>query len=158
MTTGRITAEFEQAFAERVGAAHAVSVNSATAGLHLALEAAGIGPGDEVIVPTWTFTASAEVVRYLGADPVLVDVDPDTLALDLSLAERAVTDRTRAVIPVHFAGLPMDPAPLRELRVGPRPRRSSRTPRTPSPPATPVSASAAGDQPQRCSASTPPRP
>ena len=115
MTTGQVTAEFEQAFAARVGAAHAVSVNSATAGLHLALEAAGIGPGDEVIVPTWTFTASAEVVRYLGADPVLVDVDRDTLALDLSLAERAVTDRTRAVIPVHFAGLPMDPAPLREL-------------------------------------------
>ena len=69
VTTGRITAEFERAFAERVGAAHAVSVNSATAGLHLALEATGIGPGDEVIVPTWTFTATAEVVRYLGATP-----------------------------------------------------------------------------------------
>jgi dTDP-4-amino-4,6-dideoxygalactose transaminase len=109
VTTGRITSQFEEAFAARVGAAHAVSVNSATAGLHLALEAAGVGPGDEVIVPTWTFTASAEVVRYLGADPVLVDVDPDTLALDLDLAEKAVGRRTRAVIPVHFAGLPMDP-------------------------------------------------
>lgn len=115
VTTGQITAQFEQAFAERVGATYAVSVNSATAGLHLALEAAGIGPGDEVIVPTWTFTASAEVVRYLGADPVLVDVEPDTLALDLARAADAVTDRTRAVIPVHFAGLPMDPAPLADF-------------------------------------------
>jgi dTDP-4-amino-4,6-dideoxygalactose transaminase len=115
VTTGQVTARFEEAFAARVGAAHAVSVNSATAGLHLALEAAGIGPGDEVIVPTWTFTASAEVVRYLGADPVLVDVEPETLALDLSLADKAVTARTRAIIPVHFAGLPMDPAALHEL-------------------------------------------
>jgi dTDP-4-amino-4,6-dideoxygalactose transaminase len=115
VTTGRISAEFEQAFAERVGAKHAVAVNSATAGLHLALEAAGIGPGDEVLVPTWTFTASAEVVRYLGADPVLVDVDPDTLALDLALAEKSVTDRTRGLIPVHFAGLPMDPRALTEF-------------------------------------------
>jgi dTDP-4-amino-4,6-dideoxygalactose transaminase len=113
VTTGRITQQFERAFAERVGASHAIAVNSATAGLHLALEAAGIGPGDEVLVPTWTFTASAEVVRYLGADPVLVDVDADTLALDLGLAAKAVTDRTRAVIPVHFAGLPMDPVALR---------------------------------------------
>lgn len=115
VTTGRITTEFERAFAERVGAAHAVSVNSATAGLHLALEAAGVGPGDEVIVPTWTFTASAEVVRYLGADPVLVDVEPETLALDLARAEKAVTPRTRAVIPVHFAGLPMDPRSLADF-------------------------------------------
>lgn len=115
ITTGRITADFERAFAARVGAAHAVAVNSATAGLHLALEAAGIGPGDEVIVPTWTFTASAEVVRYLGADPVLVDVDPNTLALDLDLAAKSVTDRTRGVIPVHFAGLPMDPHALADF-------------------------------------------
>lgn len=115
VTTGKISAEFEQAFAERVGAAHAVAVNSATAGLHLALEAAGIGPGDEVLVPTWTFTASAEVVRYLGADPVLVDVEPDTLALDLTLAAKKITDRTRGVIPVHFAGLPMDPQALTDF-------------------------------------------
>ncbi|MDF1604298.1 DegT/DnrJ/EryC1/StrS aminotransferase family protein [Nocardioides sp. YIM 152315] len=112
LTTGRITAEFEREFAEAVGAAHAVAVTSATAALHLALEAAGVGPGDEVLVPTWTFTASAEVVRYLGADPVMVDVDASTMALDLERAAKAVTDRTKAVVPVHFAGLPMDPAAL----------------------------------------------
>ncbi|MFC6041439.1 DegT/DnrJ/EryC1/StrS family aminotransferase [Nocardioides hankookensis] len=112
LTTGRLTAQFEQEFAATVGATHAVAVTSATAALHLALEAAGIGPGDEVLVPTWTFTASAEVVRYVGAEPVLVDVEPDTLALDLERAVGRVTDRTRAVIPVHFAGLPMDPVAL----------------------------------------------
>jgi dTDP-4-amino-4,6-dideoxygalactose transaminase len=112
VTTGKITALFEEEFAETVGARHAVAVTSATAALHLGLEAAGVGPGDEVLVPTWTFTASAEVVRYLGADPVLVDVDPSTLALDLERAAKAVTDRTRAVVPVHFAGLPMDPVAL----------------------------------------------
>ncbi|GAA4706430.1 DegT/DnrJ/EryC1/StrS aminotransferase family protein [Nocardioides conyzicola] len=112
LTTGTVTAAFEREFAERVGAAHAVALNSATAGLHLALEAAGIGPGDEVLVPTWTFTASAEVVRYLGADPVFVDVDPTTLTLDLDLAEQKVTSRTRGVVPVHFGGLPMEPVSL----------------------------------------------
>ena len=91
---------------------HAVALNSATAGLHLALEALGIGPGDEVIVPTWTFTATAEVVSYLGATPVLVDVLPDSLNIDLSAAEAAVTPRTRAVMPVHFAGLPVERASL----------------------------------------------
>ncbi len=97
------------------GPLHAVAVNSATAGLHLALEALGIGPGDEVIVPTWTFTATAEVVRYVGADPVIVDVDPDTLNLDLAAAAAAVGPRTRAIIPVHFAGLPVDRAGLAGL-------------------------------------------
>ncbi len=84
-----------------------VAVNSATAGLHLALEALGIGPGDEVIVPTWTFTATAEVVRYLGATPIIVDVQEDTLGIDLDQAAQAVTSRTKAVMPVHFAGLPV---------------------------------------------------
>ncbi|MFC7495358.1 MULTISPECIES: DegT/DnrJ/EryC1/StrS family aminotransferase [unclassified Nocardioides] len=115
LTTGRLTAEFEREFAESVGAAHAVAVTSATAALHLALEAAGIGPGDEVLVPTWTFTATAEVVRYLGGEPVLVDVDPTTLALDLKLAAGQVTGRTRAVIPVHFGGLPVDPVALADF-------------------------------------------
>jgi dTDP-4-amino-4,6-dideoxygalactose transaminase len=86
---------------------HGVAVNSATAGLHLALEALGIGPGDEVIVPTWTFTATAEVVRYLGATPVIVDVRPDTLNIDVAAAAAAVTARTKAIMPVHFAGLPV---------------------------------------------------
>lgn len=95
------------------GEVHTVAVNSATAGLHLALEALGIKPGDEVIVPDWTFTATAEVVRYLGATPVLVDVDPSTLNISIDATTRAVTPRTRAVIPVHFAGLAVDVASLR---------------------------------------------
>lgn len=109
LTTGPRVAQFEQEFAESLGGGvHAVAVSSATAGLHLALEAVGVGPGDEVIMPTWTFTATAEVVRYLGAHPVIVDVDPRTLNIDLEAAARAVTPRTRAVMPVHFAGLAVD--------------------------------------------------
>lgn len=106
LTTGPRAAAFEREFAEFLGGGvTAVALNSATAGLHLALEALGVGPGDEVIVPTWTFTSTAEVVRYLGADPVFVDVDRSTLNLDLDAAEAAITPRTRAVMPVHFAGL-----------------------------------------------------
>ena len=113
LTTGPRTAAFELEFAEHIGrGVEAIAVNSATAGLHLALEAAGIGPGDEVIVPTWTFTATAEVVRYLGAEPVLVDIDPVTLNIDLQAAKAAVTGATRAVMPVHFAGLPVSYADL----------------------------------------------
>lgn len=108
ITTGPSAAAFEREFADFLGPdLHAVAVNSATAGLHLALEALGIGPGDEVLVPTWTFTATAEVVRYMGATPVLVDVMPDSLNLDFEAAARAVTPRTKAVIPVHFSGLPV---------------------------------------------------
>ena len=106
LTTGPNSAQFEQEFLEFLGAdAHAVAVNSATAGLHLAFEAIGVQPGDEVLVPTWTFTSTAEAVRYLGGDPVLVDVDPSTLCIDLEDAERKVTERTVAIAPVHFAGL-----------------------------------------------------
>lgn len=109
VTTGPKTRQFEQEFAAYLGGAvEAISVNSATAGLHLALEALGIGPGDEVIVPTLTFTATAEVVRYLGAQPVFVDTDPDTLNLDLNALEAAIGPHTRAVIPVHYAGLACD--------------------------------------------------
>lgn len=109
LTTGPRTQAFEQEFAGRLGGGlQAVAVNSATAGLHLALEALGIGPGDEVIVPTWTFTSSAEVVRYLGADPVFVDVNPDSLNIDLDAAKAAITEDTRAIVPVHFAGLAVD--------------------------------------------------
>ena len=109
VTTGPKTRQFEQEFGAYLGGAvETVSVNSATAGLHLALEALGIGPGDEVILPTMTFTATAEVVRYLGARPVLVDVDPETLNLDCAAVEAAITARTRAVIPVHYAGLACD--------------------------------------------------
>ena len=116
LTTGPIVREFEAAFAAFVSARHAVAVNSATAALHLALDALGVRPGDEVIVPTWTFAASAEVVVYRGARPVLVDVDPATLNASIDAIVAAVTPRTRAVVAVHFAGLPDDIAGLvREL-------------------------------------------
>src|SRR5690606_6403687 len=85
---------------------------SATAGLHLAAEAIGIGPGDEVITTTHTFTATAEVVRYLGADPVFVDCDADTLNIDPARIEAAVTPRTKAIIVVHFGGLACDMDPI----------------------------------------------
>lgn len=109
LTSGPRVAAFESEFADFLGGdVHAVAVNSATAGLHLALEAVGVGPGDEVIVPTWTFTATAEVVRYLGAHPVMVDVDPETLNIDLDWAAAAITSRTKVIMPVHFAGLAVD--------------------------------------------------
>lgn len=110
VTTGPATRQFEHDFAAYLGQPElqAISVNSATAGLHLALEGLGIGPGDEVIVPTMTFTATAEVVRYLGAQPVLVDVDPDHMNIDLAAVEAAITPRTRAIMPVHYAGLACD--------------------------------------------------
>lgn len=107
VTTGPKARRFEQDFAAFLGdpTLQAIAVNSATAGLHLALEALGIGPGDEVITTTHTFTATAEVVRYLGADVVLVDIDPATLNIDPARVEAAITPRTRAIIPVHYAGL-----------------------------------------------------
>lgn len=110
LTTGPKTKRFEEDFAAFLGAPglYAMAVSSATAGLHLALEALGIGPGDEVITTTHTFTATAEVVRYLGADVVLVDIDPATLCIDPKLVEAAITPRTKAVIPVHYGGLAAD--------------------------------------------------
>ena len=109
VTTGPRARQFEAEFAAYLGGGvEAVAVNSATAGLHLALEAIGIGPGDEVIVPTMTFTATAEVVRYLGAQPVLADVDPHTLNITPAAIAAAITPRTRAIVPVHFAGLACD--------------------------------------------------
>jgi perosamine synthetase len=108
LTTGPRVKQFEERFAAKVGARHAVALNSATAALHLALEAIGVGTDDEVIVPTWTFAASAEVVAYLGARPVLVDIDRRTLNLTLEGVLAAVTPRTRAVVAVHVAGLPLE--------------------------------------------------
>ena len=109
LTTGPKTKRFEQEFSAFIGNnVEAVAVNSATAGLHLALEAVGVGPGDEVITTTHTFTATAEVIRYLGADPVFVDVDPRTFNINVAQIERAVTKKTKAIIPVHFAGLSCD--------------------------------------------------
>jgi dTDP-4-amino-4,6-dideoxygalactose transaminase len=108
LTTGPKTKRFEREFAERVGAPYAMAVNSATAAMHLALDAIGLQPGDEVIVPVYTFTATAEVVVYLSARPVFVDVDPVTCNLDPSQLEKHITSRTRAIMVVHIAGLPAE--------------------------------------------------
>jgi dTDP-4-amino-4,6-dideoxygalactose transaminase len=119
VTTGPISAAFEDEFVTFVGGGvEAIAVNSATAGLHLALEALGIGSGDEVVVPTWTFTATAEVVRYLGAIPVIVDIDEKSLNIDLDALRAALTPRTRAVVVVHFAGLSVNMLELRRALDG----------------------------------------
>ncbi|MEX0297497.1 MAG: DegT/DnrJ/EryC1/StrS family aminotransferase [Kordiimonas sp.] len=116
LTSGPQAKAFEQEFASYVGeGVQAIAVNSCTAGLHLALEALGVSEGDEVIVPTLTFTATAEIVNYLGANVVLVDVNPDTLCASFEKIEAAITNKTKAVIYVHFAGYPIDITPLVEL-------------------------------------------
>ncbi len=106
LTTGKKTVAFESQFAEYVNASNALAVNSATSGLHLALEAIGIGPGDAVITTPYTFTATAEVIRYLGADPILVDIDPQTFNIDPDLIRKEIVkhDNVKAIMPVHFAG------------------------------------------------------
>ena len=110
VTTGPKARRFEADFSAFLGdeTLHSIAVNSATAGLHLALEALGIGAGDEVITTTHTFTATAEVVRYLGADVKLVDIDPATLNIDPAAVQAAITPRTKAILPVHYAGLAAD--------------------------------------------------
>ena len=108
LTTGTRAAALEEQFAAVIGASHALAVSSATAGLHLALRAAGVGPGDEALVPTFTFTATAEAVLYCGARPVLADVDPVTGNLQVEEVLRRLGPRTRAVVPVHLGGLPCD--------------------------------------------------
>ncbi len=115
LTMGPKTFEFERQFAEYVGARHAVAVSSGTAALHLALDAAGIQAGDEVLLPTTTFTATGETVCYLGAKPVLVDVDPRSMNLDPADAARRITSRTKAIIPVHLAGVPCEMQQIQEL-------------------------------------------
>ena len=116
VTTGPETKAFESEFAAYLGGGvQAVAVNSATAGLHLALEAMGVGPGDEVIAPTLTFTATVEVARYLGADARLVDVDPVTLNIDPARIEAAITPRTKAILPVHYGGLACDMAAIFDI-------------------------------------------
>lgn len=113
ITTGPKTRQFEQDFAAFLGGdVEAVAVNSATAGLHLAVEAIGIGPGSEVIVPTHTFTATAEVVRYMGADPVFVDIDERSYCISVDQVSAVLSPRTRAILPVHYAGFPADIAAL----------------------------------------------
>jgi perosamine synthetase len=112
LSLGPKMAEFEAAMAGYVGAPHAVAVSSGTAGLHLALLALGIGPGHEVIVPSFTFIAIANAVRYVGALPVFADIDPETLNLDPASVDAAVTPRTRALIAVHTFGRPAPMAAL----------------------------------------------
>lgn len=108
VTTGLKVRQFESAFAAAVGAKHAIAVNSCTAAMHLALEAIGLQRGDEVITTPYTFAATAEVVRYFDARPVLVDVGAHDLNIHADLIEAAITPRTRAIIPVHIAGLPAE--------------------------------------------------
>jgi dTDP-4-amino-4,6-dideoxygalactose transaminase len=118
LTTGPRCSDFEADFRTYLGTeSTAIAVSSATAGLHLALESVGVGPGDKVIVPTYTFTATAEVVRYLGATPVLADVDVDSLNLDAADVERLLAKHpeTKAVMPVHVAGLACDMSAIRDV-------------------------------------------
>jgi perosamine synthetase len=115
LTTGPAVATFESALCKYTGAAQAVAVSSGTAALHAAVNALNIGPGDEVIVPTITFVASANCVLYAGGTPVFADVSPDTLNIDPSAVERLVTRRTKAIIAVDFAGHPCDHDALRDI-------------------------------------------
>jgi dTDP-4-amino-4,6-dideoxygalactose transaminase len=115
LVQGPRVAEFEEAFAQYVGTSHAVAVSSGTSALVIALQAHGIGADDEVIVPAFTYAATANAVLLAGATPVLVDVEPDTLTIDVSSVEAAVTSRTRGVIPVHVYGHPADLTMLRHL-------------------------------------------
>lgn len=110
---GPKTSQFEQEFAEYVGARHAIAVNSATAALHLACLVLDVGPGDEVLVPTITFVSTAHAPAYCGATPVFVDVDPETLNLDPADLKRKISPRSKAVIPVHFGG---HASPMDEIR------------------------------------------
>ncbi len=116
ISTGPKVQAFEQRFAEFLGGdVHTVAVNSATGGMHLALEAVGLQPGDEVITTTFTFTATAEVIRYFGADPVLVDIDPGTLCIDPRAVEAKLSARTRGILPVHYGGLACDMESLQRI-------------------------------------------
>ena len=115
LTTGERTMQFEAAIRARLGVRNAVAVNSATAALHLALEAIGVGPDDEVIVPTYTFAASGETVRYLGARPRLADVDAATYNLSAATIEPQLRSNTRAIQVVHIAGLVAEMGPILEL-------------------------------------------
>jgi dTDP-4-amino-4,6-dideoxygalactose transaminase len=115
LSTGPRVQRFEREFAEYVGSRHAIAVNSCTAALHLSLLAAGVGHGDEVVTTPLTFCATANVIVHVGAIPVFADVDPVTMNLTPASAAAAITPRTRAVLPVHFAGRPVDTAGFRKL-------------------------------------------
>jgi UDP-4-amino-4-deoxy-L-arabinose-oxoglutarate aminotransferase len=112
ITTGPECQDLEQAFAERCGAKHAVALSSATGAMHIALLALGVGPGDEVITPSQTWVSTANMICLLGATPVFVDVDRDTLMTDAARIEQAITPRTKAIVPVHYAGAALDLDPI----------------------------------------------
>jgi dTDP-4-amino-4,6-dideoxygalactose transaminase len=115
ITTGPKTKRFETEFAAAIGAPGALALNSCTAGLHTALVTLGIGPGDEVITTPMTFAASVNVIEHVRARPILVDVEPDTLNIDPHQVAAAITPRTRAILPVHYAGHPADLDPINDL-------------------------------------------
>jgi len=115
LTMGPKTIEFENAFRAYIDSQFAISVNSATAALHLALNAVGVGNGDEVIIPTNTFIATAEAVVYSGAKPILCDVEENYHNLDINLIEQLITPRTKAIIPVHFGGNPCDMDEIKKI-------------------------------------------
>jgi perosamine synthetase len=116
LTTGTKVRAFEAAFAKLVGAKHAIAVNSCTAAMHLALEALAVKPGDKVLTTPYTFAATAEVIRYMGAHPVFVDVRPDTLNLDIDQVEAVLArEQIAAIMPVHIAGEPCELDRLREV-------------------------------------------
>ena len=118
LTTGPKTAEFEQAFCDYTGCEGAVALSSATAGMHLVLEALGIGPGDEVITPSMTWVSTVNLIVLAGATPVFVDVDRDTLLVSPESIKASLTDSTKLILPVHFAGAPVDIEPIQKLAVG----------------------------------------
>lgn len=115
LTMGPKTVEFENRFKEYVNCDFSVSLNSCTAALHLALSAIGLNPGDEVIIPSITFTATAEVICYFNAKPVIVDVEPETFTIDINEIEKAITNKTVAIIPVHYGGNPADLDKINEI-------------------------------------------
>ena len=115
LTTGPKAAEFERAFCEYTGCGGAVALSSATAGMHLVLESLGIGPGDEVITPSMTWVSTVNLIVLAGATPIFVDVDRDTLLLSPDTVKASLTDCTKLIIPVHFAGAPVDIEPIRKL-------------------------------------------
>ncbi|WP_279156558.1 UDP-4-amino-4-deoxy-L-arabinose aminotransferase [Obesumbacterium proteus] len=115
ITTGPKCQQLESAFSQYVGAKHAIAVSSATGGMHVTLMALGIGAGDEVITPSQTWVSTINIITLLGAAPVMVDVDRDTLMVQPAQIEAAITEKTKAIIPVHYAGAPADLTALREI-------------------------------------------
>jgi dTDP-4-amino-4,6-dideoxygalactose transaminase len=109
---GPEVAQFERDFAAYVGAAHCVAFNSGTSALHVAMRILDIGPGDEVVTTPFTFVATSWAIEYVGAKPVFVDIDERTMNMDPGLLERAITPRTKAVVPVHLYGHPFDVDPV----------------------------------------------